>query len=213
MGSIVRENAASKRLGLEPAIHELAHVRASTLGRYTEVGAGTSVVESEIGHYSYIVNDSSVIYTTMGKFCSVASHTRINPGNHPMWRATQSHFTYRAAQYFDDAEDEPGFFDWRREHRVTIGNDVWIGHGAIVMPGVNIGHGAVIGSGAVVTKDVEAYVIVGGVPARPIRRRHDEETAQGLIDLGWWDWSHERLRAALDDFRALPAAEFVAKYR
>lgn len=203
---------AAKRLGIEPLIDPTAKVRQATLGRYTEIGARTSFAESVLGDYSYVVNDSDVIYTTIGKFCSIAAHTRINPGNHPMQRASQSHFTYRASAYFEDAEDEAAFFDWRRAHAVTIGHDVWIGHGAIVLAGRTIGNGAVIAGGAVVTKDVAPYTIVAGNPARPIRRRFPEEIASRLETLGWWDWEHARLRAALDDFRSLSVEEFLARH-
>jgi len=157
---------AGKKLGLEPVIDPTAKVSKATLGRYTEIGARTAFVESTLGDYSYVVNDANVIYTTIGKFCSIAAMTRINPGNHPMQRASQSHFSYRSSAYFDDAEDDAAFFDWRRAHAVTIGHDVWIGHGAIVLAGRSIGTGAVVAGGAVVTKDVPAYTIVAGNPAR-----------------------------------------------
>ena len=116
--------------------------------------------------YSYVVNDAQITYTTIGKFCSIAAMTRINPGNHPMHRATQAHFTYRASAYFPEESDDAEFFEWRRSHHVHIGHDVWIGHGAIVLPGRNIGTGAVVAAGAIVTKDVPAYTIVAGNPAR-----------------------------------------------
>jgi acetyltransferase-like isoleucine patch superfamily enzyme len=80
-----------------PTIDSTARVRDSRLGRYTEVGARTSVIETEMGDYSYVVNDSDIIYTTIGKFCSIAAHVRINPGNHPMWRASQAHFSGSAS--------------------------------------------------------------------------------------------------------------------
>jgi phosphonate metabolism protein (transferase hexapeptide repeat family) len=202
----------TKRLGLEPLIHPTASVRESCFGRYTEVGARTSVAESTLGDYSYVVNDSDIIYADVGKFCSIAAHVRINPGNHPMTRATQAHFTYRASAYFEGEADEAAFFEWRRSFRITIGHDVWIGHGAIVLPGRNIGTGAVVAAGAVVTKDVPAYTIVGGNPARVIRPRFDESLAARLVALAWWDWSHDVLHRALPDFRALAAEDFVAKY-
>ncbi|WP_284176729.1 chloramphenicol acetyltransferase [Rhabdaerophilum sp. SD176] len=203
---------AGKKLGLEPLIDATANVRQATLGRYTEIGARTSFVESSMGDYSYVVNDSNVIYTTIGKFCSIAAHTRINPGNHPMHRATQAHFTYRASAYFDDAEDEAAFFDWRRSHAVTIGHDVWIGHGAIILAGRTIGTGAVVAGGAIVTKDVPDYTIVAGNPARIIRRRFPEAIAERLHRLAWWDWDHATLRGALDDFRNLPVEAFLERH-
>ncbi|MCP4560956.1 MAG: chloramphenicol acetyltransferase [Bosea sp.] len=203
---------AGKKLGLEPVIDPTANVRDAVLGRYTEIGARTVFAESTLGDYSYVVNDSNIIYTTIGKFCSIAAHTRINPGNHPMQRASQAHFTYRASAYFEDAEDEAAFFDWRRSTPVTIGHDVWIGHGAIVLAGRSIGTGAVVAGGAVVTKDVPDYTIVAGNPARIIRRRFPEEIAGRLKALAWWDWEHAQLRIALDDFRALSVEAFLDKY-
>ena len=136
----------------------------------TEVGARTVLHEVTLGDYSYVVNDGSIAYAQIGKFCSIAAMTRINPGNHPMDRASQAHFTYRASTYFPGEADEEEFFALRRVYAVTIGHDVWIGHGAIVLPGRNIGAGAVIAAGAVVTKDVPAYAIFGGKPARLIRQ-------------------------------------------
>lgn len=202
----------TKFLSREPLIHPEAQVVASKLGRYTEVGARTTVEESELGDYSYVVNNSDIIYARIGKFCSIASHTRINPGNHPMQRASQAHFTYRASAYFPGEADEQAFFDTRRFAGVTIGHDVWIGHGAVVLPGRKIGHGAVIAAGAIVTKDVAPYAIVGGNPARPLKRRFAADIAARLEALAWWDWHHERLRAALPDFRALAIETFLEKY-
>ncbi len=185
---------------------------AASLGRYTEVGARTQLLEVELGDYSYVVNDSDIAYTRIGKFTSIAAMTRINPGNHPMERASQAHFTYRASAYFDDAEDEESFFAWRRAHDVVIGHDVWIGHGAIVLPGRRIGDGAVIAAGAVVTKDVAPYTIIAGVPGKPVRQRFPDAIAERLMALGWWDWDHARLRAALEDFRTLPIEAFLDKH-
>lgn len=200
------------KLGLEPLIDPTAEVVRSRLGRYTEVGARTSLLEVEMGDYSYVVNDADLAYSRIGKFTSIAAMTRINPGNHPMERASQAHFTYRASAYFDDAQDEEEFFAWRRAHAVRIGHDVWIGHGAIVLPGRSIGDGAVIAAGAVVTKDVAPYTIVAGVPGRPVRQRFRAAIAARIIALGWWDWDHVRLRAALEDFRTLPIEAFLEKH-
>jgi phosphonate metabolism protein (transferase hexapeptide repeat family) len=201
-----------KTLSTTPLVHPTADVRDSRLGAYTEVGARTSLAEVALGDYSYIVNDGNVIYTEIGKFCSIAAMVRINPGNHPMQRASQAHFSYRASTYFPGESDEAEFFAWRRAHRVAIGHDVWIGHGAIVLPGRTIGHGAVVAAGAIVTKDVAPYMIVAGNPARIVRPRFAEPIAQRLQALAWWDWSHETLRTALPDFRTLPVEAFLDKH-
>src|ERR1700740_773672 len=192
---------AGKALSIEPTIDPTARVQEAKFGIYCEVGARTMLLDVEMGDYSYVVNDSQMTYTTIGKFCSIAAMTRINPGNHPMHRATQAHFTYRASAYFPGEDDEAEFFAWRRSHRVHIGHDVWIGHGAIVLPRRKVGTGAVIAAGAIVTKDVAPYTIVGGNPARPIKRRFPEAIEERLVRLAWWDWDHEALRLALPDFR------------
>src|SRR6202043_1528549 len=115
--------------------------------------------------------------------------------------------------YFSSESDEAEFFEWRRGHHVHIGHDVWIGHGAIVLPGRSVGTGAVIAAGAIVTRDVPAYAIVAGNPARTIRQRFPESVASRLSVLAWWDWDHEMLRGALPDFRKLPVEDFLAKYQ
>lgn len=200
------------KLGPEPLIYPSAEVINTTIGKYTEIADRCRISESEIGDYSYIMQDGSVWCATIGKFANIASSVRINAPNHPTWRATLHHFTYRASDYWPDADMDTDFFAWRRENRVTIGHDVWIGHGATILPGVTVGDGAVIGAGAVVSKSVEPYTIVGGVPARIIRRRFPQEIADRFQMLKWWDWDHDSLRTALPDFRVLDSESFLNKY-
>jgi phosphonate metabolism protein (transferase hexapeptide repeat family) len=202
---------AKKRLGPAPSIHPTAEVRDTTFGAYCEVGARTKLRESAFGDYSYVVNDSDIIYTQVGRFCSIAAQTRINPGNHPLDRVALNHFTYRSSAY-GLGDDDAAFFDWRRSHRVTLGHDVWIGHGAVVLPGVTIGTGAAIGAGAVVSRDVPDFAIVVGVPGRVLRPRFAPELIAALQRIAWWDWPHDRLGAALADIRGLDAAAFCRKY-
>ena len=203
---------AGKMLSIQPTVDPTANLTDAKLGAYCEVGARTILLDVVMEDYSYVVNDAQISYAAIGKFCSIAAMTRINPGNHPMHRPSQAHFTYRASAYFSGEADEAEFFAWRKSHRVDIGHDVWIGHGAIVLPGRKVATGAVIAAGAVVTKDVPAYTIVGGNPARPIKRRFSEAIASRLVSLKWWDWDHDALRTALPDFRTLAVEDFLEKY-
>ena len=104
------------------------------------------------------------------------------------------------------------FFADRRGDRVIVGNDVWIGHVAILLPGVTVGDGAVIGAGAVVSRDVAPYTIVGGVPARPIRKRFDDAVAESLRRIAWWDWPDALIFERLADFRSEAIEAFCWRY-
>jgi hypothetical protein len=193
------------------AIDAAALVRDSRLGRYTDIGPGWTVIESTLGDYSYLAgSDGVVIYSEIGKFCSIASHAAVNPGDHPMERVTQHHLTYRRRRYGFAADDDESFFDRRRRRPCRIGHDVWIGHGAKVMAGVTIGTGAVIGAGAVVTRDVAPYQVVAGVPARPIRPRFTADIAARLLRSAWWEWDRRTLEERFDDF--FHVERFIEKY-
>lgn len=201
-----------KKLSDQPRIGKDSIIHDVTFGYANEVGDRVKMVNVAFGDYSYLCDDSDIINATVGKFCSIAAHTRINPGNHPLHKAALHHFTYRSCQYGFSDEDDEAFFQWRKDQPVHIGHDVWIGHGAVITAGVSIGNGAAIGANAVVTKDVQPYQVVAGVPAKPIRYRFDEPTRTALDELGWWHWSGEQLTKALADFRELTAEQFVAKH-
>lgn len=199
----------NKMLGEEPYIAEGSIVYHSHVGSWTEIGPNSTIVESTFGDYSYVAGDVQMIYAEVGKFCSIASHVRLNPGNHPMQRVTQHHMTYRRKQYgFGDDDQE--IFDWRRSNKVVVGHDVWIGHAAIVMPGVCIDTGAVVGSNAVVTKDVGPFEIVVGVPAKPIRKRFPDHIIEKLLQIAWWEWDRPTLEARFDDLMEIET--FIEKY-
>ena len=212
MSAAPASSVRATRLSETPLVHPTAIVKESALGRYVEIGERCVVAETEVGDYSYLMQDCETWAARIGKFVNIASHVRVNATNHPTWRATLHHFTYRAHDYWPDAEREESFFDWRRDNAVVIGHDVWIGHGATITPGVTIGNGAVIGTGAVVTRAVAPYAIVAGVPARLLKARFAPGVGERMDALAGWDWPHARLRAALEDFRTLFAEAFLEKH-
>lgn len=195
-----------------PLIHADCSIAGSTFGAYCEVGQGSRVLNSTFGAYAYCDRYADIANCTVGRFANIAAFTRIGPTDHPMTRASQHHFLYRSASYWDDAADDADFFVHRASRRCTLGHDCWIGHGAIVRPEVTVGIGAVVAAGAVVTRDVAPFTIVAGVPATPIRARFPEAVIARLLALAWWDWPHDRLRAALADFRRLPAEDFLDRH-
>ena len=196
----------------KPFVHPDCAISDSSFGRYVEIGAGTRVANSEFGDYSYCDRTCDIANARIGKFANIASFTRIGATDHPMEKASLHHFLYRSADYWDDVEDDGDWFAHRASRMATIGHDTWIGHAAIIKPEVTIGDGAVVASGAIVTKDVPPYTIVAGVTAKAVRRRFSEQVADRLMALAWWDWSHERLRQVLPDFRSMPVDAFLEKY-
>ena len=149
--------------------------------------------------YHYPINHDRLV---IGKFCSIACGAKFlfNSANH----ALGSLSTYPFPIFYDEwGLDGKNVADaWDNKGDITLGNDVWIGYEAVILAGVTIGDGAIIGARAVVTRDVPPYAIVGGVPARLIRRRFDEATIESLLALQWWDWEPERIRRALPVLQA-----------
>ncbi len=145
--------------------------------------------------YHYPINHERL---TIGKFCSIACGAKFlfNSANH----ALGSLSTYPFPIFFEEwglpVEDIPRA--WDNKGDIVIGNDVWIGYEAVILAGVTVGDGAVVGTRAVVTKDVPPYTIVGGVPAKPIRKRFSEAVIDRLLVLQWWDWPEERIAASLE---------------
>jgi phosphonate metabolism protein (transferase hexapeptide repeat family) len=187
-----------------PQVHPTAKVTRAVIGSYTDVGPNWTLLESSLGDYSYLAGcDGVVNYCDIGRFTSIASHVSINPGNHPMQRVTQHHCTYRRRRYGFASTDDGEIFDWRRRNRCRIGHDVWIGTGAKVMAGVSVGIGAVVAAGAVVTREVDPYCVVVGVPARPLHARFPVEVVDKLLAMAWWDWDRATLERRFKDFSNL----------
>lgn len=145
--------------------------------------------------YHYPVNQDRLV---IGKFCSIACGAKFlfTSANHTL----QSLSTYPFPIFFEEWDmDVADITDaWDNKGDIVIGNDVWIGYEAVILSGVTIGDGAIIGTRAVVTKDVPPYTIAGGVPAKPIRKRFDEQTITKLLALKWWDWPKARIQANLE---------------
>jgi phosphonate metabolism protein (transferase hexapeptide repeat family) len=205
------ENQTTPKIA-ETVIHETVRMRAAEIGRRCEVLRHTRIEYSALGDYSYLGENCEVADATIGKFTAIANAVRIGAPNHPMDRPAQHRFTYCPEYYEASATRDHGFFADRRAAKVEIGNDCWIGHGAIILPGVIVGDGAVIAAGAVVSRSVSPYTVVGGVPARPIRERFARGIAERLIRIAWWNWPDAMLFARLADFRSGAIEQFCERY-
>lgn len=195
-----------------PFLHPDCDISDATFGRFVEIGRGTRLAHSHFDDYAYCDRSCDIANTTVGKFANIAAFVRIGATDHPMDKASLHHFHYRSGDYFDDADHDDTWFAHRRTRRTVIGHDTWLGHGAQVRPEVTIGHGAIVAGGAIVTKEVPPYMIVAGIPAVPLRPRFTPDISERLLALAWWDWPHDALRTALEDFRTLSAEAFLERY-
>lgn len=168
---------------------------------YNSVYEHATVGDTTLGRFTYVAINSRVMNCSIGRYCSIGPGTLIGGlGVHPSkWLSTHPVFFSMARQaggttfaYDSHVNELPP---------VTVGNDVWIGARAIVLDGCRVGNGAIIAAGAVVTKDVKPYAIVGGVPAREIRMRFEPEAVAALLNTEWWEWPVEKLKAAAHLFR------------
>lgn len=178
--------AAGVQLVFEPPVHLMSPI------------IGTNA----IGSFTYVGPDGEITNTSIGRFCSIAPRVVIGSSEHPSdWISTHP-FQFNGTRKFDfwpGTKKTPEPIAWKPKSGVTtIGNDVWIGDGAVIKKGVTVGDGAVIAAGAVVTKDVAPYSIVAGVPAKHLRSRFPEALISRLLAVRWWDYE---LNAAQADFR------------
>ena len=176
-----------------------SRVEYSNVSSKARVWGQCKLFHSSLGDYSYVGKHSSLVYAEVGKYCSIASGTMIGMGTHTLNKlSTSSIFTEThngtGQKWVSKTTVEPF-------RKVKVGNDVWIGTRAMVMGGVTIGDGAVVGAGAVVTKDVPPFAIVGGVPARIIRYRFPEEVINEVLKHGWWDQTDAFLKEHLQLFQ------------
>ena len=198
MNSIIYPRAHDKQTVYLKSVIKGANIEVGDYTIYNDFVRDPRDFEKNNVLYHYPVNGDKL---KIGKFCSIACGAKFlfTSGNHSM----KSLSTYTFPIFFDewglDAKDIRDA--WDNKGDTVIGNDVWIGYEAVIMSGVTIGDGAVIGTRAVVTKDVPPYTIVGGVPAKSIRRRFDDVTIEKLEALRWWDWDYEKIK------RSIPAIQ------
>lgn len=163
-------------------------IRNSVIDPTSTVESGCNIVSVKMDRYSFCGYDCEIINATIGAFCSIANDVRIGGAMHPIEWVSTSPVFYKGR---DSVRKKFSEFERPLDKRTTIGNDVWLGGGSFVKQGVTIGDGAIVGMGAVVTKDVPPYAIVGGNPAKLIRMRFDDATIQKILESEWWKLPNE----------------------
>lgn len=198
---LIKRSALRKR-GIQCHIKSYCS-KDSLIGNYAELRGNTQLWSSNIGQFTKIT-ESKLVKSDVGAFCSIATGCQIGGGGrHPTDQVSTHKAFYCAKEHFTGLGHFTGralFDDSIR--KVQIRDDVWIGQNCIVMEGISIGTGAIIGAGAVVTKNVEPFSIVGGVPAKFIRFRHSEEIRKALLDSKWWTWPTEKIMKISTIFNA-----------
>lgn len=185
-------------------------IRNSVIDKTAIISSGCSISNSRIGRYSYCGYDCEFINCLIGNFCSISDSVFIGGGEHPVhWVSTSPAF--QSKNHGPHGLKHLSDYELPTHKLTTIGNDVWIGHGVSIKQGVTIGNGAVIGTGAVVTKDVPPYAIVGGIPAKVIKYRFDEETIVSLLHTEWWSFSDEDIKQHVEMIKN--PKEFVIKLK
>ncbi len=153
---------------------------------------------SELGEYSYVAENCIISNSVIGKFCSVGPNTIMGYGEHPTNLISTSPVFYNSNEIAYNSFATKNYVEDCKQ--IIIGNDVWIGAQVYIKNGITIGNGAVIAAGAIVTNDVPDYAIAGGVPAKVIKFRFDEETVTKLLKMQWWNWSEEKLKLSQSKF-------------
>ncbi len=196
----------------EPRIHPTAELKSCRLGRYAAIGERVILREVTVGDFSYFERHAEAIYTEIGKFCSIAANTRINALEHPIERLTQHKVSYRPNEYFRYLGVDAAFKARRQGKTRAIGHDVWIGHGAVVMPGVGDRQRRGDRRQCRGDADVGAYEIVAGTPATAAAAAFPAEISARIEALAWWDWPVAKLADAVPDMQTLPIEDFLDRW-
>ena len=166
-------------------------VKNSTIHKSSKIEAGSQVLNSSFDKHSFCGYDCQINNSDIGSFCSIADNVIIGPSSHPYNWVGGSPVFYSGR---DSIKAKFSEFDREKPLRTVIGSDVWIGINSIIKSGVKIGHGSIIGMGSVVTKDVDPYTIVGGCPAKVIKKRFNDNIINNLLDLCWWELDENELK-------------------
>jgi acetyltransferase-like isoleucine patch superfamily enzyme len=170
----------------------LSTIKRVTFGNYLTLYDHVFIADSDIGNFVYVSKHSSISNASIGSYCSIGPHVSVGLGKHP------TDFISTFPAFFSDRKQcQVSFADqsyFTECEKVTIGNDVWLGARAIVLDGVTIGDGAIVAAGSVVSKNVAPYTIVGGIPAKPIKKRFSDEKITELLHLKWWEKDENWIR-------------------
>ena len=178
-----------------------AYYKKSKFQSGVKLHSNAKVINSSIGRYTYIGDRSEVSSCDIGGFCSIGKEVIIGTGSHPKnWKSTSPLFYSNSSQLVVNIVSQNL---WHSESNTTvqIGHDVWIGSRSIILSGVTVGHGAIIAAGAVITKDVPPYSIVGGVPGRVIGSRFSSEKINELLNEKWWELPLETIIKNVEQFQ------------
>lgn len=169
----------------------------STLGQDVKINNNVSFKNSSIDNFSYINSNSSINRARIGKFCSIGPNVQIGLGSHPTDLVSTNPRFYANNKKFKTFSTKMSFEEYKD---TLIENDVWLSEGVLIVGGIKIGNGAVVLPRSVVTKDIEPYSIVGGIPAKHIKYRFDEEVILRIQETEWWNWEEEEFVREVDVF-------------
>lgn len=168
----------------------------SKISSKAAISGKTRFYDSKIDDYSYIGRNGLIMNTEIGKYCSIADDCKIGCAEHPIEWVSTSPVFHKGRNILRKNFNQ---IEYKTNKRTIIENDVWIGNNVLIKAGIRVGNGAIIGMGSIVTKDVEPYSIIAGVPAKKIRDRFSEENKKALLDTKWWEWSDEIIEKCSDN--------------